>query len=293
MSSLPRTLAVDVGGTGIKAAVLDSTGNMHGERVRIATTYPMPPSKLVEVIGELAAKLPAFNRVSIGFPGVVREGHVLTAPHFVTESGPGTKVVPALSKQWAGFDLAGQVGTALSAPVRLANDADLQGADVVSGKGLELVVTLGTGLGTGVFYNGHLSPHLELAHHPFMKGLTYNEAIGEAARRKIGNRRWNKRVSKAITTLHDLFLYDHLYIGGGNSSRVTAKLGADTTIVDNQAGLLGGIKLWETDELGSRRPAGTTASPPTSAKTAPARGLATRKGAGRPAPARAVTKRRP
>lgn len=276
MSSQPRTLAVDVGGTGIKASVLDAAGNMDGERVRVPTTYPMPPSKMVEIIGELAAKLPPFQRVSIGFPGVVRDGRVITAPHFVTKAGPGTKVVKSLLRQWSGFDLAGEASKALSAPVKLANDADLQGSDVIAGRGLELVVTLGTGVGTALFYNGVLAPHLELAHHPFMKGLTYNEAIGEAARRRLGGRRWNKRVQLAIQTLHDLVLYDHLYIGGGNSARIKFDIGPDATIVDNSAGLLGGIKLWETSVMGSgpaasapapraprrRSPSGRTPPPP-------------------------------
>lgn len=267
MSSEPRTLAVDVGGTGIKASVLDAGGQMDGDRVRVPTTYPMPPTKMVEIIRELAAKLPAFQRVSIGFPGVVRDGKVVTAPHFVTKSGPGTKVLKSLVSQWSGFDLAGETSKALAAPVRLANDADLQGSDVISGRGLELVVTLGTGVGTGLFYNGALAPHLELAHHPFMKDLTYNEAIGEAARRQLGSRRWNKRVQRAIRTLHDLILYDHLYIGGGNSRRIKFELGPDTTIVDNRAGLLGGIKLWETAQLG----VGPSRPTPAPAKRAPRR----------------------
>ena len=278
MSSQPKTLAVDVGGTGIKASILDAGGNMDGERVRVPTTYPMPPTKMVEIIGELAAKLPAFQRVSIGFPGVVRDGKVLTAPHFVTKSGPGSELSKSLLKEWTGFDLAGAASATLSAPVKVANDADLQGSDVISGQGLELVVTLGTGVGTGLFYNGALAPHLELAHHPFMKGLTYNEAIGEAARRQLGGRRWNKRVRKAISTLYDLVLYDHLYIGGGNSRRIKFDVGPNATVVDNSAGLLGGIKLWQTAELGQ-----------VGAREAPAREAPARKAPARKAPARKAT----
>ncbi|MHB1444296.1 MAG: ROK family protein, partial [Acidimicrobiales bacterium] len=258
MTTNQRTLAIDIGGTGIKAAVLKADGTMDGERQRVATTYPMPPDKMIKVISGLTARLPAFDRASAGFPGVVREGRVVTAPHFVTKSGPGSEEVPALVAQWANFDLAGALAKALGVPVRVANDADLQGSDVISGKGLELVVTLGTGVGTGLFYNGHLAPHLEIAHHPFEKGRTYNEAIGEAARRQIGKRRWNRRVKRALRALQSLTNYDHLYIGGGNSGRVKFKLGPDTTIVDNDAGLLGGIKLWETEELGSTR----SATPP-------------------------------
>lgn len=247
MATQPSTLAVDVGGTGIKADVLDPKGQLLAERQRVATTYPMPPSRLVEVVTEMAGHLPPFDRVSVGFPGVVRTGRVLTAPHFVTRSGPGTKVVPDLVEKWTGFDLAGALGTALSKPVRVANDADLQGAAVIRGQGLELVVTLGTGVGTGLFYEGRLAPHLEIAHHPYRHDQTYNEQLGEAARRKIGNRRWNRRVARALTTLHDLILYDHVYIGGGNSARIKFDVGPDATIVDNDAGILGGIKLWETD----------------------------------------------
>ena len=103
----------------------------------------------------------------------------------------------------------------------MANDADIQGAAVVRGKGLELVITLGTGFGTGLFYQGQLMPHLEIAHQPFRKGETYNEQLGEATRKEIGEERWNKRVHKAIANLRALMFFDHLYIGGGNSRRVT------------------------------------------------------------------------
>lgn len=251
MATPPCTLAVDVGGTGIKADVLDASGQPVAERQKVDTAYPMTPEGLVEVVRDLASRLPAFDRVSVGFPGVVRQGHVLTAPHFVTKAGPGTKVVPELQARWGGFDLAGAIGAAFGKPVRLANDADLQGAAVIQGKGLELVVTLGTGVGTGLFFNGHLAPHLEIAHHPYRHDQTYNEQLGEAARKRIGNRRWNRRVAKALDTLHDLVLYDHVFIGGGNSARLDFDPGPDATVVDNSAGILGGIKLWETKELGA------------------------------------------
>jgi len=116
---------------------------------------------------------------------------------------------------------------------------------VVVGKGLEMVVTLGTGFGSALFFHGTLCPHLELAHHPFRNGQTYNEQLGELAREQIGGRRWNKRVAKMIDTLHALVFYDHLWIGGGNSRHVKLELGPDVTLVDNTAGILGGIKLWE------------------------------------------------
>jgi polyphosphate glucokinase len=241
----PLTLAIDIGGTGLKASVLDAHGAMVADRVLVKTTYPCPPAKLVDDLAALVAPLPGAGRVSAGFPGMVRKGRILSAPHFVTEAGPGTKIVDDLVTQWDHFDLAGALRKRLGKPTRVANDADLQGAAVVAGKGLEMVVTLGTGVGTALFYDGRLLPHLEFAHHPFRKGQTYNEQLGDAARKEVGNARWNKRVRKAIDTLRALVFFDHLYIGGGNSKHVGADVAPDVSTVDNAAGILGGIKLWE------------------------------------------------
>ncbi len=156
-----------------------------------------------------------------------------------------------MAAQWNTFDLATALSGALHLPTKVANDADIQGAAVVSGKGLELTITLGTGFGTGVFYEGKMMPHLEIAHQPFRKGETYNDQLGEATRKEIGEERWNKRVHKAIVNLRAMMFFDHLYIGGGNSRRVTrSQLDDDVTIVDNTAGILGGIKLWEQDHVG-------------------------------------------
>jgi polyphosphate glucokinase len=244
----PLTLALDIGGTGLKAAVLDPSGALVGERVRVVTTYPLPPDKLVADLVGLASQLKGYDRISAGFPGYVRGGKVLSAPHFITKSGPETKVLPELVKAWDHFDLAGALDTALGKPTRLANDADMQGSAVVSGKGVELVITLGTGVGTAIFENGVLAPHLELAHHPLWKDQTYNEYIGDAARKEIGAKRWNARVDKTIATLRALLFFDHLWIGGGNSAKVTLKLAQDITLVDNSAGLRGGIALWTTQQ---------------------------------------------
>jgi polyphosphate glucokinase len=253
----PFTLAVDIGGTGLKASVLDAGGTMVADRVKVPTTYPLPPDKLVSVLAKLVAPLPAGERASVGFPGMVRDGLVLSAPHFSTKHGPGSAVDPDLAKLWSGFDLASALAEAFGLPTKVANDADIQGAAVVSGTGLELTVTLGTGFGSGLFYKGQLMPHLEIAHQPFRKGETYNEQLGEATRKAIGEERWNKRVQRAITTLRALMFFDHLYIGGGNSRRVNRDtLDGDVTIVDNTAGILGGIKLWESDHIGVNVPRG-------------------------------------
>jgi polyphosphate glucokinase len=248
----PYTLAIDVGGTGLKASVLSKEGTMVADRVKVATTYPLPPEGddgLVRALAKLVQPLPEAERVSCGFPGMVRNGRVLSAPHFVTKKGPGTEVDPELFKAWSGFDLETALANALHKPTKVANDADVQGAAVVAGTGLELVITLGTGFGTAVFMDGHLLPHLELAHQPFRNNETYNEQLGELARKKIGDKHWNKRVRDAIVTLDGLFFFDHLYLGGGNARKIDRDdLGhvlPRTTVVDNTAGILGGIKLWD------------------------------------------------
>jgi polyphosphate glucokinase len=228
----PFTLAIDVGGTGLKASVLSKDGTMAADRVKVATTYPVTPDEMVAQLTKLVQPLPESDRVSCGFPGMVRNGHILSAPHFVTKKGPGSEVDKKLVAAWADFDMASALSASLGKPTKVANDADVQGAAVVKGGGLEVVM-----------------PHLEVAHQPFRKNQTYNDQLGEAARKKIGDHHWNKRVRAAITCLNGLFFFDHLYIGGGNGSRVDRDELGDLlekiTVVDNTAGILGGIKLWD------------------------------------------------
>lgn len=244
----PSTLAIDIGGTGLKASVLGPDGRLLADRVRLATPYPCSPEMMVDTLVALVAPLPKADRASAGFPGVVRNGLVLTAPHFITSTGPGSAVVPELQEKWRCFDLAGALAARLGVPTRIANDADLQGWAVVGGKGLEMVVTLGTGVGSALFMEGKLAPHLELAHHPFRKGDTYNEQLGEAAFRSIELHKWRKRVKKAIANFESLVNYDRLYLGGGNARHMAGHVDDSITIVDNVAGILGGIKLWDHEE---------------------------------------------
>jgi polyphosphate glucokinase len=248
-SAGPSTLAIDVGGTGVKASVLDATGQMAHDRVRVETPYPLSPKVLVSTIVDLIRPLPTFDRISLGFPGMVRDGKILTAPHFISRKEADGKPDPELVAAWRAFDLEAALTTAFSKPAKVANDADLQGAAVVTGTGLELVVTLGTGVGTGLFYQGRLCPHLELAQHPLRGKKTYNEVLGEAARKKEGNAEWNRRVRQMIATLHTLLFWDHLFLGGGNAARVTGQLPDGVSLIDNAAGILGGIRLWEEKAL--------------------------------------------
>jgi polyphosphate glucokinase len=241
----PRTLAIDIGGTGLKASVLDAQGAMLVERVRIPTTYPLAPQSLIDALRTLMAPLPAYDRIAAGFPGMVRGGRILSAPHFITENGPGTRDAPLLVVAWSGYDLAAALEKEFGKPARVANDADMQGGAVVKGVGLEVVITLGTGLGTAVYHDGHLTPHIELAHHPFRKGQTYDEQVGDAARKRVGKKKWNKRVQEALGNIEALLFFDHLYIGGGNAVQLDIDVGPKATIVDNSAGITGGLRLWE------------------------------------------------
>jgi len=224
------TLAIDIGGTGIKAVVLSATGKPLTERSRVKTPRPATPGAVINTIVELAKAQGEFDRVSVGFPGVVRRGVTVTAPN--------------LNGNWGGFHLADALTKKLGVPVRVANDADVQGFGVIAGHGVELVVTLGTGFGSGLFVDGKLVPNLELGHHPFQKGKTYEELLGDAVLKKVGKKKWNKRLVRAIQTLDLVFNYDLLYIGGGNAERVTVKLPSNVKIVSNVAGLLGGLALW-------------------------------------------------
>lgn len=228
----PNTLAVDIGGSHVKASVLDSRGRMLHERVRVDTPKHVTPQKLVTLIAELVKSLPRFDRVSVGFPGVVRNGVVRTAFNLGTE-------------RFRGFNLARALERKLGRPVRVENDADVQGLAAVKGKGVEMVITLGTGFGSSIFVDGRLGPHLELAHHNFRKDKTYEEELGEAARERDGNNTWQKHVFDAIESLRNLTNFDHLYIGGGNSRLLDGDLPRDVSIVSNTAGILGGVRLWQ------------------------------------------------
>ncbi len=156
-----------------------------------------------------------------------------------------------LGPQWAGVDLALRLERRLRRPVRVANDADLQGLGAVKGRGVELVITLGTGVGSALFVDGCLVPNLEVGHHPFDDGHTYEQRLGRRALERHGKARWNRRLAVAVRTLIALFNCDRLYLGGGNAKQVTLDLPPNVVLVPNVAGLLGGIALWERDRARS------------------------------------------
>lgn len=242
------TLSVDCGGGGIKAGVLDDHGTAHAAPVRVPTPYPLPPALLVDTIAELAANLPGAHRVTVGMPGMIRNGVVIHTPHYITRSGPRSKVDEDLRDQWSGFDMAAAVRQRLQVPAMVLNDAEVHAAGVIVGVGLELVLTFGTGLGSAHFHGGRLAPHLELSRAPVTRQNIYDEYIGETERHRLGNALWSRRVLRVIDGLRPVFMWDRLYIGGGNSRNITPtvleRLGDDVVIVPNSAALVGGARAW-------------------------------------------------
>jgi polyphosphate glucokinase len=216
-----RTLVIDIGGTGIKAMVLNEIGEPIKERKRIATPKSGKPDDVIAAIRKLANELRPFHRVSVGFPGVVRSGVVGDAVN--------------LRPQWKDFNLTKALESKFKKPVRAANDADVQGFGAISGKGVELVLTLGTGVGSSLFVDGRLVPNVEVG----------RAKLSDEELHRVGKKRWNRRLGKLVGKLEAMFHYDRLYIGGGNAEMVNISLlPGNVTIVSNLNGLLGGIALW-------------------------------------------------
>jgi polyphosphate glucokinase len=227
----PLTLAIDVGGTKLKVGLLDEHGRMVAGPNRVETPPNPIPQVVVDALVGLATPLGTFDRISVGFPGVVRQGQVLTAPNLGTP-------------QWRHFPLAAALTDKFGKPTRLLNDAEVQGLGVIGGKGLECVITLGTGMGFALFQDGRPAPHLELSQHPIHKGKTYDQFIGAAALKEVGRPRWNRRLRRALTCITTLVGFDLLHIGGGNAKQVDIPLAPNMRLVGNEAGITGGIQLW-------------------------------------------------
>ncbi len=227
--SPPYTLAIDIGGTGIKCLLLDQAGQPSGKRQRKETPQPATPQAVLDVIRSLLPDT-AFDRVSVGFPGVVKKGVIFAAPN--------------LDKSFTGFDLQSALSEITSKPVRVLNDAGLQGLGVIAGQGTEVVITLGTGMGFALYVDGHYVPNVELAHHPLSNKRSYEENVGNRARKRIGKRKWEKQVRKVLRQIQATFNPDKIYVGGGNATKLSNKLPEGVVKIDNIAGLLGGIALW-------------------------------------------------
>lgn len=226
-----KILAIDIGGSHIKSILLDADANHIEERRRTATPKPATKDAVIEIIRQQALETPGFTKAAAGFPGFIKNNVIMTAPNLGTD-------------YWRGVALAADLEKALGVPTMVVNDADFQGAGIVGGSGLEMVITLGTGFGTALLLDGKLLPHLEISQHPITKSKNYDQYIGEAALKKVGEEKWNKRMERVLDTLRTVFNFDHLYISGGNAELLNFNLGDDVTIKTNKDGFAGAVNLW-------------------------------------------------
>ncbi|MGA3262568.1 MAG: ROK family protein [Terracidiphilus sp.] len=226
----PITLSIDIGGSGLKAMLLDAAGKPLSERQRVVTPAVPTPEAVMAALDDLRMLLPGYDRVSIGFPGVVKHGAVYAALNLHPLWSGGFPLQAELEKRW-------------NKPVRVGNDADVAGYGAIQGEGVEMVLTLGTGLGAALFSNGHLCPGLELGHHPWRK-KTYEDYLGRRGLDKYGKKIWNKLLQAAIKQTEALFNWDHLYLGGGNTKKILFTPEPNVSIISNETGLLGGVALW-------------------------------------------------
>ena len=224
------TLSVDCGGLFLKSCVLDESGTMHSKPSRIETPYPLSPDRFIETIKGISDSLPSAYRATVGMPGMIRQ----------------------LQEQWSGFDMQNALSKKLEMPTRVLNDAEVHGAGIISGSGYEVVITLGTGLGFAIFYGGSLSPHIEFSHAPVRRATTYDTWIGEHERRRLGNAFWSRRIRAMVDELRPVFMWDRLYIGGGNARCIRQadldRMGDEVVIVPNAAGVAGGVRAWTLEQ---------------------------------------------
>lgn len=231
-----------------RRAFLDEGGFQIGQAQRTALRYPLSPEDLLGIVAQHAEHTEGFERITLGMPGMIRHGIVVYTPHYIRKAGPHTKVLPELAAAWDHLDMRRALEIRFGVPALVLNDAEVAAAGVVSGSGVELVITLGTGLGNALIDNGRLAPHLEISHAPMRWGLTYDDVIGEAERIRLGDTAWSRRVLKAVESLVPVFRWDKLYLGGGNAARIVpsvrAKLGPEVVFIPNAAGMNGGVRAW-------------------------------------------------
>jgi polyphosphate glucokinase len=226
------TLAVDIGGGSIKVLTLNDQGAPVTETLSQPTPAPAEPEAVFTLIHDMADTLPPHRRVSVGFPGVVKSGVAQNAPNLGNEL-------------WRGVRLNARLTNLLQRPVRAVNDADLQGLGVVRGKGVELVLTLGTGMGAALFTDGVLVPNLELGHHPLRDGQTYEDLVRDSELQRIGPVEWTARVLNAIEQLEPIFNYDTLHVGGGNVRHLRSQLPDNARSFSLAEAMQGALKLWD------------------------------------------------
>ncbi|ODT02365.1 MAG: ROK family protein [Gemmatimonadetes bacterium SCN 70-22] len=213
-----KVLVLDVGGTHVKVRASGRAGV-----VKLDTGPTFTPPMLVSAVREATARW-RFDAISIGVPAPVRHGEIVREP---VNLGDG----------WVGFDFA----AAFEGPVRVVNDAVMQALGSYNG-GRMLFLGLGTGLGTALVDNGQ-AVGLELGHLPYRKG-TYEDYVGDAARERMGRKRWERHVHTIATLMYDALVCESMVLGGGNA-RLLHALPPHARLGSNADAFPGGLRLWE------------------------------------------------
>ena len=245
-------IGIDFGGSGIKGAVVDvRTGSLVGDRLRVPTPQPSVPREVVAVMDGLIRRLvepwapgeaDGFP-VGVGIPAAIRNGTTMTAAN--------------IDSTWKGFPAEREMSIVLKRTVAVGNDADVAGlAELRFGagrgqSGLVIVLTIGTGVGSALFIDGHLVPNTEIGHLE-MRGRDAEERVAESARDRLGLnwRDWAAGFDEYLHLLERLFWPDLFILGVGASKRadnylpyVTAKTPIALATLRNNAGIVGGALI--------------------------------------------------
>ena len=237
---MTTVLGIDVGGTGIKGAPVDTrTGRLLADRHRILTPQPATPDAVATVVGELAKFFDWTGPSGATFPAVVKNGVACTAAN--------------VDQAWIGTDASALFAQAIGGPVTVVNDADAAGiAEMQFGAahgrtGVVIMVTLGTGIGSALFHDGVLLPNTELGHVQ-MRGVDAEDIAAESVREgeALSWKKWSKRLDEYLRILEGLFSPDLFVIGGGvskKSGKFIPRLDLHTEVVPaellNEAGIVG------------------------------------------------------
>jgi len=214
-----KVLVIDVGGTHIKML---ATGQKEPRRIPSGPT--MTAGKMVRVVKE-CVKDWKFDRVSLGYPGPIINGHALREPH-------------NLGGGWMKLDFS----KAFGCPVKVINDAAMQALGSYKG-GRMLFLGLGTGLGSAMIVDGMLEP-MELAHLMYRKGKTYEDYLGLRGLERLGKKKWREQVAKVVKKLKAALGADYVVLGGGNSKKLK-KVPAGARLGNNLNAFVGGFRMWE------------------------------------------------
>ncbi len=213
-------LAIDVGGTHVKTSV---SGQRETREFESGPT--LTPRKMVARVRRLTADL-KYDVVSIGYPGVVVHGKIITEPY-------------NLGRGWVGFDFRKAFGR----PTQVMNDAAMQAIGSYEG-GRMLFLGLGTGLGSALIVDGTVAP-MELAHLPYKHGRTYEDYVGDHGRRRLGAKKWRHTVASVVEQLSKALEADYVVLGGGNARKLK-KLPKNARLGNNSFAFLGGFRVWRT-----------------------------------------------